>query len=354
MTSPLYRCIHAVLYILICAVLFHPYLSQARNGDDHVLVERFQSQLQQALAGDTHAMYHVARMFELGRGTEQDALKAVKWYQLAITKGLNVARAHLGVMYLQGNGIKCDLHKARALLQPAAEKGSATAQYYLGRMYEQGMGVRHEDLKWAVYWYQKAANNGDYLAIDRLKTLHNAQASNANPRKVTASTTTRKKAKPRKTAASTPTRKPVQIDSPARVLLRTVMQAKWQHAGRPSEFLPATTTRCHVNTKREVNCKSREQRRNIGDAIISYTSDATLSDFNNANEFQVSYVNTVLKVKPVARPNLDGKVSTARRPPNIPLGKQSVTHKLYCELKSINRLVCIKDKNATDTYTRAN
>lgn len=324
------------LCLLCCIVLFQPCLSQARNGDDWVLVQRFQAQLKQAQSGDPSAMFEVARMYERGRGTKPSMSQAIHWYQRAIAKGQNNALAQLGVIFFDGKGVKQDRRKALSLLKPAAEKGNATAQYYLGRMYEQGQGLRR-DLDQAKYWYRLAAKNGYYLAIDRLKVLKHTEA---NPSRTQAAT------------ARAP-RNASKVDSPAQVLLRTIMKAKWVHNGRASSFLPSASTKCHRKNNQLITCKSGEQQRNIGDAIISYTSDATLSGFTNADAFQVAYVNTVTKVKPVAKPGVDGQTTTPRRPPNIPIGKQSVTHKLRCELHSINKLVCVKDNNVTDVYTRA-
>lgn len=322
------------LWLVFCISMFHPCLSLALNGDDWVLVQRFQTQLKSAQAGKPSAMYEVAWMYEFGRGTEPDPDKAVQWYERAISKGQNNARAQLGVMYFDGSGVKRDLRKALSLLKPAAEKGDATAQYYLGQMYEQGAGLRH-DQNQAIYWYKLAAGNGYYLAIDRLKTLQRRQASAT------------------RSATTSPSRQaPAQADSPALVLMRTVMQAKWQKNGKPSGFLPSSTTHCQRQKNKVVICRSGTQKSRTYDAEVSYYTDATLSGFDNADAFQVTYVNTVLKVNPIVRHQLDGS-TTSRRPPNIPLGRQSVTHTVRCELKSVNQLSCLKDNNLTDTFNRA-
>ncbi|MEJ2389933.1 MAG: tetratricopeptide repeat protein [Gammaproteobacteria bacterium] len=331
--SPFLR---ALLYIVVSILLFQPCLSLARNGDDWVLVERFKAQLKRAQAGNPNAMYEVAHMYERGRGTPPDIHQAVQWFERASAKGQADASAQLGVLYLEGNGVKRSLQKALHLLKPVAETGNATAQYYLGQMYEQGKGVRH-DLGQAEYWYRQAAKSGHYLAIDRLKLLARAKEKSRHRQSVASS-------KLRSRAAKT--------DSPAMVLMRTVLQAKWQKAGRPSSFLPSASTHCRRQHNRAVTCKSGVQERKTYDAVVRYSTNATLSGFKNADTFEVSYVNTVLKVKPVVRHQLDGSTTT-RRPPNIPLGKQSVTHTLRCELKSVNQLVCVKDNNMTDTFTRA-
>jgi hypothetical protein len=328
-------CLALIVAVTSCGLLY-PALSQARNGDDWVLVERFQSQLKQAQAGDAGAMYEIGRMYELGRGTEPDMQKAVQWYERALNKGQVNARAHLGVLYFEGTGVKRDLKRAIDLFLPAAEAGNPTAQYYLGHMYEQGEGL-HRDLNQAIHWYKKAANGGNYLAVARTNALERAAA--ASP----ASTT---RAVPASAA-------PRQVDSPAVVLLQTVLNAKWQRNGRPTGFLPSANAICKEQPNRVVTCQSGEQQRNTGDAIITYVTEATLSGFTNSDQFVASYYNNVHKVQAVVRPGLDDESTAPRRAPNIRLGKQSMVHHLSCEMQSVDKLVCVKDTSITETYTRA-
>lgn len=331
MTPTLHLSLRKLLWVLVCVMCLVPTLSQALDGDDWVLVQRFHQQLKQAQAGNPAAMYNIGQMYELGRGTEPNPDLAVQWYKRAIQKGQNDARAHLGAMYFDGSGVKRNLHEALKLLKPAAKQDSPTAQYYLGRMYEQGKGVRR-NIPQAIYWYKQAANNGYYLAADRLKALQNRpQAPQTTPAPQASNTT--------------------QAKSPAQQLLRIILQTKWQDNGRPSGFLPSAVTKCRERPNLVISCKSGELQRNIGNAIVSYTTDASLSGFNNAETFQGTYTYTVLKVKVVAKKSPDGKTLKPQHPPNIELGKQLLTHTLSCALQSVNRLVCTKDSNITNTYT---
>lgn len=329
------RVILQTLAVITCTTLVYALPCQARNGDDWVLVERFQSQQKQAQAGDASAMFEVGRMYELGRGTEPSTQKAIQWYERAMQKGQNNARARLGVMYFEGSGVKRNLYKAATMLEVAAKGGSAIAQYYLGKMYEQGEGME-QDISLAIRWYKKASDNGNYLAIDRLKVLE--RTSSSRPAIVR--------------QAPTPALPATRSESPASVLLKAVMNARWQRNGQATGFLPSANSICTRSANQVVTCKSGVQQRNTGDAVITFVTVATLSGFTNMDEFQVKYYNNVQKVKPVARPSLGDEASTPRAPPNIKLGKQSMIHKLRCEMQSIDRLVCVKDNNSTDTYTR--
>ena len=53
----------------------------------------------------------------------------------------------------------------------AAEQGDADAQYNLGRAYWLGDGVS-EDKPQAVYWWSKAAEHGNADAIELLKVYY--------------------------------------------------------------------------------------------------------------------------------------------------------------------------------------
>jgi len=49
------------------------------------------------------------------------------------------------------------------LCQNAAENGNIKAQFNLALLYENGEGIE-QNLEKALYWYQKAAENGDAKA----------------------------------------------------------------------------------------------------------------------------------------------------------------------------------------------
>ena len=61
-----------------------------------------------------------------------------------------------------------DRERAVVVLKSAAERGAAAAQFELGRRYEKGSGVE-ANLEEAMRWYEKAAAQGDVLAVQRLR-----------------------------------------------------------------------------------------------------------------------------------------------------------------------------------------
>jgi TPR repeat protein len=73
-------------------------------------------------------------------------------------------------MYAKGRGVAQDDKQAVYWYQKAADQGDAGAQYNLGEMYQYGVGVA-QDHKQAVYWTQKAADQGHKTAERKLGIL---------------------------------------------------------------------------------------------------------------------------------------------------------------------------------------
>ena len=63
-------------------------------------------------------------------------------------------------MYDNGRGVEQDDEQAVFWYRKAAEQGDATAQCYLGCDVRSGHGVEQDDEQ-AVFWYRKAAEQGD-------------------------------------------------------------------------------------------------------------------------------------------------------------------------------------------------
>ncbi len=66
-------------------------------------------------------------------------------------------------MYEKGKGVALDDRQAVYWYRKAADQGDADAQYNLGLMYGKGKGVA-KDYKQAVYWYRKAADQGQFAS----------------------------------------------------------------------------------------------------------------------------------------------------------------------------------------------
>ena len=79
--------------------------------------------------GEVEAQYHLALMFDAGRGVAKNPREAQKWYKTAAEKGHLNAQYFLARMYeATTSGIKQDLAKAIELYKDAAEKGHAPSK----------------------------------------------------------------------------------------------------------------------------------------------------------------------------------------------------------------------------------
>ena len=73
-------------------------------------------------------------------------------------------------MYYTGNGVERDVKMAVVWFQKAANQGNAMAQYQLGVCLENGIGVVKDERE-AIEWYKKAAELGHEEARERMKSL---------------------------------------------------------------------------------------------------------------------------------------------------------------------------------------
>jgi len=127
------------------------------------------SEIQRAAEkGDANAQYTLGEHYY----TEEDLNKAAYWLEKAVKQGNIEAHALLGEMYLDeeiGNGTGADMEKGINLIIKAAEGEHSGAQYLLGDVYYgfydyEYEGFEYENIKKALYWYKKAAENGNYFA----------------------------------------------------------------------------------------------------------------------------------------------------------------------------------------------
>ncbi len=183
--------------------------------------------------GDPDAQYILGRLFEEGLGVQRDHGQAKFWYQKAADQGHVGAKADLvrlkdgktpstsvtpvtagslapltgaettsnapttpqaqyemGNNYHYGNqGVNIDSRQAIYWYEKAADQGYADAQYMLGWLYEDGWGVT-KDFAQARAWYQKAADQGNAGAQTCLKRLDAGATPTASTTAATPPTST--------------------------------------------------------------------------------------------------------------------------------------------------------------------
>ncbi|RIA86048.1 hypothetical protein C1645_878914 [Glomus cerebriforme] len=96
-----------------------------------------------------------------GIGTDKDETKAIEWYLKLAENGYAIAQYNLD-QYANGIGTNEDEIRAFEWFLK-----NATAQYILGNLYGYGQGII-KDREKAIYWYQKAADNGNAIALYNL------------------------------------------------------------------------------------------------------------------------------------------------------------------------------------------
>ena len=128
--------------------------------------------LAMAEQGDQEAAFKLGMSYEMGRGLEQDAQRAVYWYMRAAQAGHLHAQHNLAVAYANGDGIQRDIEQAMQWWQLAAHRGNRDSQYNLGIVYATGTRGVDRDIELAKYWWSKAARSGDPQAQFNLGTLY--------------------------------------------------------------------------------------------------------------------------------------------------------------------------------------
>lgn len=326
--------------LLLGLLLLHLPVSLFATGDDWVLVKRYQSQLALAKQGNAQAMYEIGRMFERGRGVDQDDANAAVWFSNAAAKGHAGAKGRLGILYNDGRGVAKQPNKAYKLLSQAASTGIPSAQFYLAQLYEYGQGTPRNSAK-AMKWYQAAAKGGYYKARERVAHLRNNQAAPASAGAKTATTAGH----------------PAARRSPTTPLVRALLRGGWMRNGEPVAYLPSNITTCKKQAGNSINCTSGEQHRSTGYDVIYFNTKATIGNFTSSDQFSIRYTNKVTKSEKIARSEAfddeedeaeEAEEASADETGNeyasINTGTQSKTHTLKCELENLKTITCSKGK----------
>ncbi|GBC06524.1 hypothetical protein RclHR1_00690014 [Rhizophagus clarus] len=157
------------------------------------------------------AQVYLAKCYSDGCGTEKDNILAFHWYKKSVENGSNIGEFYLGYCYEFGIGTLIDKRKSVELYRKAANNGNITATIYLADCYRLGKGADKNEIKafeyykiladknvadaqyqlgncfyhgigtniderQAFYWYDKAKNNGNFIAKDILKIYFNKRS----------------------------------------------------------------------------------------------------------------------------------------------------------------------------------
>jgi len=295
------------------------------NSSDWLQVERFKEVLKEAEKGKLQAMYEVGLKYERGRGTGRNIQKAAEWYTKAAGANHALSMARLGILYVEGNGVERNLNKAIKLLSKAAEQDIASARYQLANMHELGTGF-DKDLTQAIRLYRQAADGGYYPAQDKVEELSVLISQ-----------------KKRRSAA---------VNKPQQETTAEILKGNWQRSGRYSGYLPSNISRCREEDE-IIKCISTPQERSTGAQIVTYNTEATLSNFNG-KQFRISYVSNVLEVEKQESAQIEAygeEESQTSSTSGIQPGQKSAPHQLECTLESRDTITCVKDQYRKVSFT---
>lgn len=118
-----------------------------------------------ASEGDAEAMKYVGKMYEIGKGTEANAEKAVAYYQMAAENGCIDGLICLGKhsWYANGELTEENIRTGMEYFLEAAENGSAEGMWNLGLAYLNLEAVKDSEL--ALKWFDRA-NEAGYERTD--------------------------------------------------------------------------------------------------------------------------------------------------------------------------------------------
>ncbi|CAI2177644.1 14590_t:CDS:2 [Funneliformis geosporum] len=103
-----------------------------------------------------------------GLETSKNYKKALDLFMLATRKNHTLAQCYVGICYDEGRGVAKDVNLAFDYYLRVANKDFAAGQLFIGYRYEIGLGIIKSNLKKAIKWYTKAANNGNVIASNNL------------------------------------------------------------------------------------------------------------------------------------------------------------------------------------------
>ena len=121
-----------------------------------------------AKADDADGQYNVGRCYAEGIGVQIDLQVACEWLRSAVKQGHLAAKVKLAVCY---NELDIRHSETLQLITEAANANDSNAQYLMGNICEMGKFNIRKNIQRAIEWYKKAADNGDYDAVNKLVEL---------------------------------------------------------------------------------------------------------------------------------------------------------------------------------------
>lgn len=153
------------------SVAIYELASRYRRGEDGVEknISKAIELYEKVLKYERHigALYWLGRMYLEGEKGSENAIKAVSFFEQAVSLGDGDSAIKLGLMYELGDVVEIDYDKALELYLFAIEHGRSDGYYFAGEIY------RYKSMfDKAVSFYEKAVVNKDYEAALPLGWLY--------------------------------------------------------------------------------------------------------------------------------------------------------------------------------------
>jgi len=147
------------------------YYKNIKNPTDYSEVFKWYEKA--ALQGDAKSQYLIGALYSLGKGVQEDEIKATEWFKKAALQGDAESQYNLGLQYELGDGANKDIHKAIYWYKMAGENGIAKAQFNLGLIYGNIVDDSIKDLSLSKYWMKKAYKSKDKKIKKKAKKFWN-------------------------------------------------------------------------------------------------------------------------------------------------------------------------------------
>jgi len=105
----------------------------------------YETSKQKAEKGDVNAQYHLAMLYDFGRGTEKNDAEAARWCRKAAEKGHSQAQFSLAQTLRLGEAVAPDMKEAFAWFMKSALQGNPDAEHALSVCYQDGEGVKENE-----------------------------------------------------------------------------------------------------------------------------------------------------------------------------------------------------------------
>ena len=121
--------------------------------------------------GYVNAQIDLAKLYELGIGTNKDEKRAFYWMEKAAISGSTIAMNNTAIYYKNGIGTPPNLLKSMEMYKRAANLGDLAAMRNLGVILF-SLRKDKEKMEEGIYWTEKAASSNDITAILNLYSMY--------------------------------------------------------------------------------------------------------------------------------------------------------------------------------------